>query len=82
MKFSLWWDLSPKKMQDITELQSVIDNSYMGEISPAVDNLIKRNFHADKPNERWFTDITELYIPAGKIFLSPTIDCFDGLPVV
>ena len=27
------------------------------------------------------TDITEFSIPAGKIYLSPIIDCFDGLPV-
>lgn len=31
-------------------------NSYMGEISPAVDNLIKRDFHSDKPNAKWLTD--------------------------
>lgn len=56
-------------------------NSYMGKISPAVDNLIKRDFHSDKPNAKWLTDITEFHIPAGKIYLSPIIDCFDGLPV-
>lgn len=56
-------------------------NSYKGEISPAVPNLIKRNFHADKPNQKWLTDITEFHIPAGKIYLSPIIDCFDGMPV-
>ena len=56
-------------------------NSYKGEISPEVENIIKRDFHADKPNEKWLTDITEFNIPAGKIYLSPIIDCFDGLPV-
>lgn len=55
--------------------------SYKGEISPEVENIIKRDFHADKPNEKWLTDITEFRIPAGKIYLSPIIDCFDGLPV-
>ena len=56
-------------------------SSYEGEISPAVDNLVKKNFHADKPNKLWLTDITEFHIPAGKVYLSPMIDCFDGLPV-
>lgn len=56
-------------------------SSYKGEISPAVPNLIQRNFHADKPNQKWLTDITEFHIPAGKVYLSPIIDCFDGLPV-
>ena len=56
-------------------------NSYQGEITPAVENLLQRDFHADKPNEKWLTDITEFRIPAGKVYLSPVIDCFDGLPV-
>lgn len=56
-------------------------NSYKGEITPAVDNKVARDFHADKPNEKWLTDITEFSIRAGKIYLSPIIDCFDGMPV-
>lgn len=27
-----------------------------GEITPAVENIISRNFHAEKPNEKWLTD--------------------------
>lgn len=56
-------------------------SSYQGEITPAVENLLKRDFHADKPNEKWLTDITEFHIPTGKVYLSPVIDCYDGLPV-
>ena len=56
-------------------------NSYKGEISPAVENLINRDFHADKPNQKWLTDITEFSIEAGKVYLSPIIDCLDGMPV-
>ena len=56
-------------------------NSYKGEISPEVENIINRDFHADKPNEKWLTDITEFNIPAGKVYLSPIIDCFDGMPI-
>ena len=56
-------------------------NSYLGEISPAVDNLIERDFFAEKPNEKWLTDLSEFAIPAEKVYLSPIIDCFDGLPV-
>lgn len=55
--------------------------SYQGEISPAVGNLVARNFHADAPNKLWLTDITEFRIPAGKVYLSPIIDCFDGMVV-
>lgn len=56
-------------------------NSYKGEITPAVDNVINRDFHSEKPNEKWLTDITEFGIPAGKVYLSPIIDCYDGMPV-
>ncbi len=55
--------------------------SYLGEISPAPENVINRDFHSESPNEKWLTDITEFHIPAGKIYLSPMIDCFDGLVV-
>ena len=55
--------------------------SYLGEISPAPENLINRDFQAAAPNEKWLTDITEFQIPAGKVYLSPMIDCFDGLVV-
>jgi putative transposase len=55
--------------------------SYLGEISPAPENLINRDFRAAAPNEKWLTDITEFQIPAGKVYLSPIIDCFDGLVI-
>lgn len=55
--------------------------SYQGEITPAVPNLVNRDFHSDKPNQLWLTDITEFAIPAGKIYLSPIVDCFDGMIV-
>lgn len=56
-------------------------SSYMGEVSPEVENIIQRDFHAKEPNKKWLTDITEFHIPAGKVYLSPIIDCFDGLVV-
>lgn len=56
-------------------------NSYHGEITPAVPNILQRDFKADKPNEKWVTDITEFSIPAGKVYLSPMVDCFDGAVV-
>jgi len=43
--------------------------SYMGEISPAPENLLNRDFSAGAPNEKWLTDITEFQIPAGKVYL-------------
>ena len=61
-------------------------SSYRGEISEAPGNLLrdergKHHFRADAPNELWVTDVTEFRIPAGKSYLSPIIDCFDGMPI-
>ena len=42
--------------------------SYVGEISPAPDNIINRDFQTANPNEKWLTDITEFHIPAGKVY--------------
>ena len=31
----------------------------------------------------WLTDITEFRLPGGeKVYLSPVVDCFDGMPVL
>ena len=60
-------------------------SSYEGEISEAPTNLLRddrgrHHFRSNKPNELWITDVTEFRIPAGKAYLSPIVDCFDGMP--
>lgn len=54
-------------------------NSYKGEITLAVPNEVQRDFHRDNPEELLLTDISEFAIPAGKVYLSPALDCFDGM---
>ena len=56
-------------------------SSYKGEPAKAPKNLADRDFHAEAPNRLWVTDLTEFSIPAGKAYLSPVIDCYDGMPV-
>ena len=51
-------------------------NSYQGEISPYVPSKIERDFHADTPNQKWLTDMTEFALPARKVYLSVLVDCF------
>ena len=48
------------------------------DISSDEINQLKPQIQA---NEKWLTDITEFAIPAGKVYLSPIVDCFDGLLV-
>ncbi|AOF94478.1 IS3 family transposase [Sinorhizobium sp. RAC02] len=81
--------ISEKVVQRLMKQESLIVprpkrrrfGSYLGEISPAPENLINRDFQAEAPNQKWLTDITEFQIPAGKVYLSPIIDCFDGMVI-
>lgn len=41
------------------------------------DDLLKRDFSADKPLEKCVTDITELQGKDGKLYVSVLFDCFD-----
>ena len=52
--------------------------SYKGEIGKVAPNLIDRNFHADAPNQKWTTDITEFSLFGKKLYLSPILDMFNG----
>jgi len=56
-------------------------SAYAGESNAAPENLLNRDFQAAAPNRKWLTDITEFQLPVGKVYLSPVIDCFDGLVV-
>ncbi len=52
-------------------------SSYKGETSIQVENIIQRDYHADKPNEKWLIDITGFSILSGKMDLSPIIVSLD-----
>lgn len=41
-------------------------------------NIIKRDFKASKPNQKWTTDVTEFKINDKKLYLSPILDMFNG----
>lgn len=67
-------------------------HSYKGDMNGTVPNLLldkeideenhktkyKQNFETTKPNEKWTTDVSEFHIGAGKVYLSPILDMFDG----
>ncbi|MDD4689415.1 MAG: IS3 family transposase [Eubacteriales bacterium] len=41
-------------------------------------NLLNRNFHADKPNEKWVTDISYIKTSQGTLYLSIIRDLYDN----
>lgn len=52
-------------------------SSYRGEIGQAAPNLLNRKFHANKPNEKWVTDVTEFHLHGQKLYLSPILDLYN-----
>lgn len=53
-------------------------HSYKGNVSRIAPNLLKRNFKADQPNQKWVTDVTEFALFGIKLYLSPIIDLYNG----
>ena len=53
-------------------------SSYKGTVGKIADNLIERDFNADKPNKKWYTDVTEFNLRGEKCYLSPILDGFNG----
>ena len=52
-------------------------NSYPGEKGQVVENLLERDFKAEKENEKWVTDISEFKINGEKLYLSPLLDLYN-----
>lgn len=43
------------------------------------ENILKRNFIADVPNQKWLTDVTEFKLTTGqKLYLSAILDLYDN----
>lgn len=51
--------------------------SWRGEVGKIAPDLLKRDFSADKPNQKWVTDVTEFRVGEQKVYLSPVIDLYN-----
>lgn len=52
--------------------------SYKGGIGKVADNLLQRQFQANRPNEKWVTDVTEFNVRGDKLYLSPILDLYNS----
>ncbi|PPS36394.1 transposase [Pseudomonas amygdali pv. morsprunorum] len=52
--------------------------SYKGVIGTIAPNLLERNFSAQRPNQKWVTDVTEFKVGNRKLYLSPVMDLYNG----
>ena len=74
-----------RRLMQILHLKSVCRKKRYNHIksTPEVtaENILNRDFHADKPNEKWLTDVTEFKYYVGaevrKIYLSAILDLYD-----
>lgn len=71
------------RLMGVANLRSVIrvkkKQSYKRSIPQHVaENILNREFTAEKPNEKWVTDVTELKYGTKKAYLSAIRDLYDG----
>lgn len=74
-----------RRLMQILHLKSVCRKKRYNYIKSTPEltakNILNRDFHADKPNEKWLTDVTEFkyYVGADvrKISLSAILDLYD-----
>ena len=63
-------------------LQSIVRpkkyRSYRGTVGKVARNLLERNFVAQRPNQKWVTDVTEFKVAQQKLYLSPVVDLYNG----
>ena len=52
--------------------------SYRGEVGKVAPNLLARDLHAERPNQKWVTDVTEFSLFGNKLYLSPVLDLYNG----
>ncbi|WP_275012481.1 IS3 family transposase [Pseudomonas syringae group genomosp. 3] len=52
--------------------------SYKGTVGKIAPNLLERNFTAQRPNQKWVTDVTEFKVANRKLYLSPVMDLYNG----
>jgi len=52
-------------------------HSYKGQVGKVADNLLNREFSANKPFEKLTTDVTQFNVCNEKVYLSPVMDLFN-----
>lgn len=52
-------------------------HSYRGEVGNVADNILNRDFTANKPFEKLATDVTQFKVGNDKVYLSPVMDLYN-----
>lgn len=77
--------INHKKVQRLMQLMGLKSlvkvkkyRSYQGPEGIVSPNLLKREFKAEGPNQKWATDVTEFKVKGQRLFLSPVMDLYNG----
>jgi putative transposase len=69
------------RLMQILKLKSIIRvkkyKSYKGEQGRIAPNLLNRAFKAERPHQKWATDVTEFNVAGKKLYLSPVMDLYN-----
>lgn len=53
-------------------------HSYKGQIGKSAPNVIDRDFSTERPNQKWTTDVSQVWIKDEKLYISPILDMYNG----
>ena len=67
-----------KKYDQLSEIRRRRKWQQMGQQVHKYKNLLNRNFHADRPNSKWVTDISYIHTKQGVLYLSMIRDLYDN----
>ena len=67
-----------KKYELLSEIRRRRKWQQMGQQVHKYKNLLNREFHADRPNNKWVTDISYIHTKQGVLYLSMIRDLYDN----
>lgn len=71
-----------QRLMGVLQLKSVVRpkkyRAYKGLVGTLAPNLLERNFTAQRPNQKWVTDVTEFKVAQQKLYLSAIMDLYNG----
>ena len=67
-----------KKYDLLSEIRRRRQWRQMGQQLHKYENLLNRDFHADRPNRKWVTDISYIHTREGVLYLSMIRDLYDN----
>jgi len=67
-----------KKYELLSDIRRPRKRRQMGQQVHRYENLLNRQFNADKPNQKWVTDISYIHTGQGILYLSMIRDLYDN----